>query len=747
MPKARSIKQQFNSGLGVGMSFGNTRAAALAGLVSSLSFAPFALAQVESTLEEVVVTAQKRSENVQDVPSAISVLPQEQLERLSLQQLSDYVGYVPGFTMIDAGYPGRAQLTLRGVSTGASDNSTVGIHIDESPVGSSTSAARGGGLSVDLLPYDVERIEVLRGPQGTLYGASSMGGLLKYVTRKPDLRQASLQTGLELTTTRGSDDLGWIARAGGTVPLIDDTLAVRASIYRKQLAGIMDNAASGRKDEDEGRQEGARMAALWKATDALIVEFSALAQDTMGEGGGRTVIVNRASGQPRFGEFVTSTVLPQYSDYKLRFYSGAASLDLDWAALDIFSSYSKIDVEVAADASLVFGPFFGPGMLTDLRSLHEVDKLTQEIRLTSPDQGAFQWMLGAFYTDEDTRAAQFGSVRTPDGSLLPPANPLIRAVRPASYRDLSAFGNVTYQFTDRFDVTAGLRYSSNEQHFTTDGGGFLVNAAAGLPPTVITRDTGRSSEDVVTYMVSPRFRPTDDTMLYARVASGYRPGGPNPALAGLEPSFDADRLVNYEVGAKADFLQRRASVDLALFYIDWTDIQLQLNTPTNIVYRANGGNAISKGVELSSTFIPVPGLRIGGNLAYTDARLQEDVPALQAREGDRVPSVPRWTASLTSSYSFPLAALANGEIGFGYRYAGETEYPFESNPTSYALDAYSLVDAYAAAAFERFKVRLFARNLLDERAYSSVLGGGGPGAVQLTLVQPRTIGVSVDLTF
>jgi outer membrane receptor protein involved in Fe transport len=349
--------------------------------------------------------------------------------------------------------------------------------------------------------------------------------------------------------------------------------------------------------------------------------------------------------------------------------------------------------------------------------------------------------------DEDTRAAQFGSVRTSDGTLLPPANPLIYAVRPASYRDLSAFGNVTYQFTDRLDVTAGLRYSSNEQHFTTDGGGFLVNAGAGLAPTVITRDTGRSSEDVITYMVSPRFRPTEDTMLYARVASGYRPGGPNPALDGIEPSFDADRLVNYELGAKADFLQRRASVDLALFYIDWTDIQLQLNTPTNIVYRANGGNAISKGVELSTTFIPVQGLRIGGNLAYTDARLQEDVPALQARDGDRVPSVPRWTASLTSSYSFPLAAVASGEVGFGYRYVGETEYPFESNPTSYALDAYSLLDAYAAATFERFNVRLFARNLLDERAYSSVLGGGGPGAVQLTLVQPRTIGVSVDVTF
>lgn len=728
------------------MSFWKAHAARLAALATSLSLVPAAHAQVEAVLEEITVTAQKRSENVQDVPSAISVLPRGQLERLSLQQLSDYVGYVPGFTMIDAGYPGRAQLTLRGVSTGASDNSTVGIHIDEAPVGSSTSAARGGGLSVDLLPYDLEGIEVLRGPQGTLYGASSMGGLLKYVTRKPDLRQAGFQTGVELSTTRGSDDLGWIARAGGSVPLIEDRLAVRASIYRKELAGIMDNIATGLDDEDGGTQKGARVAVLWRATDALTIELSALAQDTRGEGGGRTVIVDRDSGQPRFGEFGSSALLPQYSDYELRFYSGAASVDLGWSSLGIFSSYSTIDVDAAADASLVFGPFFGPGMLADLRSLHQVDKFTQEIRLTSPDGGMVQWMLGGFYTEEETLAAQFGSVRLPDGSLVPSASPLIHAVRPAYYRDLSVFGNLTYHFTDRFDLTAGLRYSSNEQRFTTEAGGFLVNAPSGIPPTVINTDLGSSSEDVLTYMISPRYRPTEDVMLYARVASGYRPGGPNPALDGLEPSFDADRLVNYELGAKADLFGRRASVDLALFYIDWTDIQLQLSTPTNIIYRANGGNAVSRGFELSATVMPFDGLRIGGNLAYTDARVQQDVPALQARDGDRVPSVPRWTASLTSSYSFHVPLGLSAELGLGFRYVGSTEYPFESNPTSYKLDAYSLIDAYAAVAVRGFNVRLFARNLLDERAYSSVLGGGGPEAVQLTLVQPRTIGVSIDVT-
>lgn len=729
------------------MSYRNYRAAQLAALVTSLSLAAAAQAQIEATLEEVIVTAQKRSENVQDVPSAISVLPQEQLNRLSLQQLSDYVGYVPGFTLIDAGYPGRTQLTLRGISTGASDNATVGIHIDDAPVGSSSSAARGGGLAVDLLPYDVERIEVLRGPQGTLYGASSMGGLLKYVTRKPDLQSAHLQTGAEITTTHGSDDIGWLARAAGSVPLITDKLAMRASIYRKDLAGIIDNAATERDDEDNGTQEGARVAFLWQATDALTIELSALAQDTAGEGGGRTVIVNRDTRQPRFGDLTSSAVLPQHSDFELRFYNGTANLDLGWSSLEIISSYSTTDVDTAADASLVFGPFFGPGVLTDLHNLNHVEKFTQEIRLSSASQGAFEWMLGGFYTDEDTRAAQFGSVMTANGMPLAPVNPLIYAVRPASYRDLSAFANLTYRFTDRFDVTGGLRYSSNEQHFTTDAGGFLVNAPFGIPPGVIATDVGRSSEDVLTYMVSPRFRPTQDTMLYARVASGYRPGGPNPALEGVPPSFDPDRLVNYELGAKADFFQRRASVDLAVFYIDWEDIQLQLNTATNLVFRANGGNAVSKGVELSSTVIPFEGLRIGGNLAYTDARVQEDVPALQARDGDRVPTVPQWTGSLTSSYSFALAADASAELGLGYRYVGSTEYPFASNPTSYALDAYSLVDAYASASFRRFDLRLFVKNLLDERAYTSVLGGGGPGAVQLTVVQPRTIGFSIDAKF
>jgi len=724
-------------------------AAPLAVLLGA-SFVSTVSAQTEDrsqlSLEEVVVTAQKRSENVQDVPSAISVLSQEQLGRFSLQQLNDYVGYVPGFSMIDSGYPGRAQLTLRGVSTGPSDNSTVGIHIDDAPVGSSSSAARGGGLALDLLPYDVERIEVLRGPQGTLYGASTMGGLLKYVTRKPDLNEATLQTGGEITATEGSDELGWIARAAGNLPLIDGALAMRASAFRKNFVGVIDNVA-GRDDEDGGSQEGGRVALLWQPTDALTIELSALVQNTRGKGGGRTVIVDRGTRRPLFGDLTSSAVLDQHSDYDLRFYSGAATYDLGWATLAAISSFSETDVDAATDASLVFGPFFGPGSMADLRTLQRVKKFTQEIRLTSPREGRLEWMIGGFYTDEDTRAAQSGGAFGATGTPLPGVNPLIYAERPASYRDRSIFGNLTWHFTEAFDVTGGLRYSGNKQDFTTYAGGFLVNAPLGLSAEQISLDRGRSSEDVVTYMISPRFRPTQATMLYARVASGYRPGGPNPALAGIPPSFEPDRLVNYEIGAKAEFFDRRASVDLAFFYIDWTDIQLQLSTATNLVFRANGGSAVSKGFELSSSFIPLDGLRLSANVAYTNARVKEDVPALQARDGDRVPTVPRWTASATSSYSFALGGEVGGEVGLGYRYVDATEYPFESNPTSYELDAYSLVDAYASVAWHGFNVRLFARNLMDQRAYSSVLGGGGPGAVQLTVVQPRTIGFSIDAAF
>jgi outer membrane receptor protein involved in Fe transport len=258
-------------------------------------------------------------------------------------------------------------------------------------------------------------------------------------------------------------------------------------------------------------------------------------------------------------------------------------------------------------------------------------------------------------------------------------------------------------------------------------------------------------------MVSPRFHITDDVMAYARVATGYRPGGPNVGVAGVPPQVDADTLVNYEIGLKSELLDRRAMLDVAVFYIDWSDIQITVVDPaTNISYNANAGSARSRGVELTSTYSPVNGLTFGLNASYTDAILTSDLPAnappLGWRDGDRLPYAPRWNASATVDYAVPLTGTWSAQFDAGYRYIGDRYSDPPGYPLAVRMGDYRVFDASAAVSDERWTVRLYARNLTDERAYlsSSIATEPLSGAldhIEATILQPRTIGLSVDLRF
>ena len=310
---------------------------------------------------------------------------------------------------------------------------------------------------------------------------------------------------------------------------------------------------------------------------------------------------------------------------------------------------------------------------------------------------------------------------------------------------MAGFGNLTFKFTDSFDVTAGVRWAKNEQEFRQISGGAIL-PVADVP--------GSSEEDVWTWAVSPRFHVSDDTMIYVRAATGYRPGGPNVFLPNVPPQVDADELINYEAGIKTEFMERRALVNLSVFYIDWTDIQ-QTQGFGGVSALTNAGDATSKGAELETRWALSDAFQLGLNIAYADSTLDE-VPPEENPNGNvfgvQLPLVPELSGSLTADYGFDIGS-APAHIGVGWRYVDERQSAVVQEPDNLStlLASYNAFDLNADVTFNRTTLRLFARNVTDERAYTGggvlVDGLNRPVQLDLGVLQPRTIGVSVDFAF
>jgi iron complex outermembrane recepter protein len=711
-------------------------------------------------LEEIVVTAQKRSEKMQDVPASVSVLSGRQIENLRATQLADYAAYVPGLTLTGGGTPGQVSLTLRGLSA-MGPTTQVATYIDETPVGSSAGWAREASLSLDMLPYDVERIEILRGPQGTLYGSNSMGGLLKYVLRAPDLEAFSARVGTDLFAIHGADDAEYEnIRGMVNVPLMIDRLALRASAFHQKTPGYIDNPLTGERDENAVTQQGGRLALLWQATDELSVKLQATAQRIEADDNAsvrRDLDVSGGPGQyrplgPSEGDLSYAHPLAQPFHKEIEYFAATVNWDLPLGTFTAASSYSTLDTQQVADFSDTFGsviPLLTDGEVAAGRSLFttdlQLDRYTQELRLASPAGQRFEWLVGLYYSNEDSENSQLATGWDVQNQPVPGADPLGIAELPSTYEEIAAFANVTYQFTHRFSVTAGVRQARNEQSFHQFSAGPL---AGGVFDAL-----GHSEESVTTYAVSPRWRINDDVMIYARLATGYRPGGPNVVFPGVPPERDADSTTNYEVGIKSELLDRRALLNVTAYRIDWKDMQL------NAIFGGvgavvNGKSARSQGLELESAYSPISGLRLGFTAAYTDATIAQDMlqpPSIDWRNGDRLPYAPKWSAALQASHEFPAFADWNGTLNAGLRYIGSRFNAVEGDALNTRLVDYTILDLAGGIENERCQLKLYVKNVFDKRAYSSDFIvtdiNNTPLYVVSQVLQPRTVGVGIDVNF
>ena len=695
-------------------------------------------------IEEVVVTAQKREERLIDVPQSMSVLSADNLSRSGVLQLRDYAHTVPGLSFTTAG-AGFTQISLRGVTVGTDAGPTVGIYVDEVPYGGSTPFSVAARATLDVGLFDLDRVEVLRGPQGTLYGASTMGGLIKYVTKRPDAtrRKFETQTGFSSTHQGG---LSYNAAASVNLPLVSDKVALRASGFESHDGGYIDNLARGRDDVNRSDLYGGRFDLLAEPTEDLSFRLAGFLQNISREGEGTAGYT--AAGAPLDGTLDQRRPLDEPFDQRFRLVSGTVSYDLGPVSLTSISSYQTAKTDLVWDVSAVYVPLLnntlrlGPYSAVGVPAHFTTDKFSQEIRLASGSSGAIEWLFGGFYVHEKSVNEQIFSLLDTSGQPAP--NTVFTILTPSRYDESAAFGNVTWRITDKFDITGGVRYAENRQRFEQIGTGVLGR----------TGPTARATDNVSTYLAHARYHLSDNAVGYLRYATGYRPGGPNfaniDATTGLpigQQVFESDSLRSYEGGFKLETAERRFGLDLALYEIDWTNIQLTVTRGGfGAIINAAGGATV-RGAELTLTARPLDGLKLAGAFAYQDAELSENEPALGpapigALKGERLPNVPERTAALDADYELPLGTL-RPTIGATLRYVDDRTNGFGTS--SYRLPAYDTFDLRAGVTFSRASVQLYARNLLDERGQLALMQPQFGGRV--AIIQPRTIGMSVTTSF
>lgn len=700
--------------------------------------------------EDIVVTAQKREQLLVDVPQSVSVVSGATLERQQATNFQDYLKLVPGL-QLNQDTQGVGRLVLRGINTGGVA-STVAVYVDETNFGSSSGQANGAIQAGDFDTFDVSRIEVLRGPQGTLYGASSLGGVLKFVTNAPQTESVEARARASVETVDGGD-LSYFGSAVVNLPL-GDKLAVRATGFYRKFGGFIDSIGTAGSDVqrniNDSQSYGGRGQLLFKPSDRFSVRLAAFVQNIANDAS-TAVESDVFTGETLYGRPTQSQFVPEFTDVKYRVYSGTVSWDLGFADLLSATSYSTVKQRFRSDLTTQFSPIieavFGLPNEFLLNQRTEVKRFTQEVRLSSPANDTFEWLLGGYYTREKAVIDQAYDAVTPGTLTSIPGLPLLgTALVPSRYREIAGFANATVHFGERFDLTLGGRYSNNKQRAETVSDGALAGGPNTFP-------VARSSEDVFTYSVAPKFKLNDRAAVYARVAKGFRPGGPNvlppDPPAGTPRTFDSDTVVSYEVGIKAETEDRAFSIDLAAFHIDWKDIQL-FAVVNDFGINTNGGKARSDGFEFTAIVRPTAGFNVSVNGAYTDAKLRDDAPPIVGGlDGDRLPFTPKYSIGVNSDYEWSIGGAARAFVGASLRFLSkqpanfDPEYVAAYDRQRY-LASYDVVDVRAGIDFGRFSIEAYARNLTnaDGQTSAGTLGNVPNGAIQTGVIRPRSFGLT-----
>jgi len=702
---------------------------------------------------DIVVTASKRtSSTIQDTPIAVQALSSAELQARASMDFADYYRSVPGVAVQDQG-PGDKRYIIRGInSVGAA---TVGMYLDEVILTGENSQA-GGGQAPDIKLFDIERVEMLKGPQGTTFGSSSMAGAIRYITTKPKLDVVEGYMQSSLRATRGAS-LGYQTDGAINLPIIADKLAVRVSGYYADLPGWIDNRfETGANNE---KDKAVRLAARWKITDDLTLDGMAMYQ-YVHQDSKNYYHTTGYDGQPLTGSGY------QQDDYarapyldKSEIYNATLAYKRPFGTFTATASRFVRDTHLVFDASLAADAYFGYDYAGEGRSILDQPKHRRvdsgEVRFASSFDGPLQVLIGAFGQNE----RRFFESRWPhtDGTGYEAEVPDLLLDRTVDTRikERAIFGEVSYDFMPGLTGTVGTRIFDfklkqiSNAIVAANGG---VGAGVGAP--LKSKDSG------VIMRFNLAYKLNDQINTYIQVAQGYRAGGTNDQTAAaianvaIPGGYGSDSLWNYEFGVKTTLLDRKLFLNGAIYYIDWSKIQvsnLATSGTLSFNYIGNGGKADVKGAELTLDYRPISGLQLTGNVSYSPAKLTRDNPiASTGLKGDRVPYVPKWTAAAGANYTFPVNQDGlDGQLGFDVSYQGKAATQFNDTIDTYeVLKSYELVNLHAGVKKDNWSVNFVVNNLFDDSTpinYDWVVAGAYPTATYTN--RPRTFVLSGSVHF
>jgi iron complex outermembrane receptor protein len=773
-----------------------------------------------SAVQEVIVTATRREAvNALAVPLAVDAYSGTSLAKLDITSESDLAKLDPSLNIQTYG-PAEQRIIIRGVSSVV--GATTGVYLDETPLQGGFNSDIPGDNTPTLGLRDIDHVEVLKGPQGTLFGAGSMDGTLRVVTNQPNLNSYSGWVDADVAGVTHGDTL-FEGEGGVNIPLVQDKLAMRVNVWGEDGGGYINQVIDGHtlNHVNDTQLWGVRGEILWKPTDNLSILGTASYQHTdidgvqystqyLGQGGYVSPTAPYIGPYPQWTNEQPAQQ-PYYQDFQL--YSLTGKYDLGFGQVIANTSYGYKDEFYASDTSpqdCSYGLCEGTGVFPPALYTAHPDYwyTTDDVRFASAFKGPVQFVAGIFYQHD--HMSYDGSVMNvnPQTGLVPCdswnqclADGLIKNgpnfAPPIDPTSEVQFANNGRQTTDQvafytqgdwkilptLTATAGFRYFTaniedaliTQQNITPASFAVLGMPCASLTPPnqayyngCVTRpylSTSRGgSESSPTYNFSLLWQAMPDISFYARAASGFRLGGINEEYtiaaetgANIPATYGSDSLWDYEGGVKAYLFDRKFYVDLTFFYIDWSNEQVNGIAHGTYDYILNAGKTTTDGLEVDTTWKPLPELTLSGGFTYVDARLAANLPLSVQQagtpgvSGDPMPFVPHWEATGQAEYDRPLTDRFNGYLQGDFSYHGSSFSQFEpgtavsGNDYDYELPDYWLLDLKAGVRWDKYDVSVFVRNVTN--AYAWVGANPNDGGLFVYSAPPRTVGVKVAAKF
>lgn len=753
------------------------------------------------TLRKMLVTATKRLQLAQEVPFSLNVQSEEDIKRLNTTDLEDLSRNVAGLSIQNLG-PGQSVVTIRGISSGQivrdqpGVKEQVGVYLDETPISLSL-------FTPDIDLFDLNRVETLRGPQGTLFGSGSIGGTVRYITNQPLLGVNEVKVEVD-GNYLDEGSLGGHLKTAVNVPLGDDA-AVRVVSYGTRYGGFIDaRKEGGSVDEDvnDGDRLGGRVALLWEPTENLSITPRVVYQKIDLGGFNRdevfNLFANRYTVPPTpLGDREQHLLLDEaFEDETLIF-----DTVVNWSIEDFFDvtysvSYINRDLLVSRDASALTGSVsvdlgFAEDQVanpSNLRDTTDLEQMTHELRLSSSDDSAFQWLAGVFYSDVERDYSQRLPTPGYDALFIPSADTNFPDAVDSPYssdltydlRQIALFGEATYKLLDRLGLTAGLRWYDWEEDKTFRSGGGFSNADAQNQDITVSSD-GFTPRFMVSYDAN------DNVTVNAQISRGFRLGGVNDPLNQLlcgdaydtfrgYQEFEDETLWNYEVGFKSSF--ENVTFNGSVFYTNIENLGVNVDAgPCSSRVTISVPESHTTGAELELSIHPTRSLLLAFAGSYLEAEFDStirtaDGDAVEGIEkGNRIPSVPDWQLSGSATYTLPGVLSAGesflsaswqfvgdsitqsgdqipgrGVFGHGLPYRGASA--DEATEVDLLLDSYHLFNLSAGLVYDKIEFTAYIKNITDENVRLSFdRERGGRARLAYRVGQPRTFGVVTRMRF